>query len=288
MSQGMRYRYTRNSINVAFVFGALGASVLTGPVLIRMLRGLYIGESAARNILTKMRNMQTLDVSKTGRTPVYRLGHGLTEKYREIEGTAGRVAWDGSFHSLIYDIPERQRAFRDRFRYLAQYTGYGLIRPGVMICPEDRLHRVAHFLRERPAGTNLFTARLDVHSLREARRMASVAWDLEPLAAGYRETLGTIRRARDDGFKAGADNGYWEGFVRWNRLYQELLTLQLADPELPEELLPMDWPRSRFSESLHQLNSSWGPKIQPFLRTVAAQMDPAENCKFNPPRWGGD
>ena len=111
-----RYRWTSASVDVPFLLGAIGAHALTGPALVMLLGGLGRGESAARNLLTRMRDLGVLEVDTQGRTNVYRLAGSSMSRYREVEGTSETPVWTGSFAALVHQVPESQRTLRDRLR----------------------------------------------------------------------------------------------------------------------------------------------------------------------------
>lgn len=275
-----RYRYTPKSLDLAFVFGALGASALPGSVLLRMMSAIGTHESAARNLLTTMRSMQTIEVDRVGRHAVYRLGSGALARYREIEGTSARLPWRGRFHTIVYDIPEKHRTFRDRFRYLTAFAGYGTLRPGLLISPEDRRARVEVQVGDLPDGCRLYLAELEPHDLAEARRMTSDAWDLTSLASQYRHARQLLH-----GIAGTTDDSPWHGLVRWNDLYRQLYGFQLTDPNLPPELLPKRWPHTAFVEMLDRVNQQVGPQLQPALRTEVAALDPAGLAVYYRSPW---
>jgi phenylacetic acid degradation operon negative regulatory protein len=268
-SPAERYRYTRRSFDVGFVFGALGADALPGPVLVSFLGRLGLQPSAARNLLTTMRSMGSLDVERVGRIARYRLTPTVRDRYRELEGTAAEPRWHGRFHALLYDIPEKHRPFRDRFRYLVEYAGYGTIRPGVLISPDDRRWRVESRIGELPAGCRIYPTEIVPVDLDQARCMTRDAWDLDALAALYRQTAEALRAV------GRGDDLSQLTFEGWNTLYHRLAAFRLQDPHLPAELLPSDWPRLRFAEALDQVNRRVVPTLQPRLREQAAELDPS-------------
>src|SRR5699024_9226800 len=125
-----RYRWSGRTIDVPFLFGALGASAVTGPVLVRLLSELGVHESAARNLLVRMRNMGFLEVERSGRMAIYRINAEFTHRYRQVEGTAAAPIWQGRFDGIVYSIPEKFRRLRDRLHHTALAAGYGQLRSG--------------------------------------------------------------------------------------------------------------------------------------------------------------
>lgn len=282
---GQRYRWTAAQYSVGVIFGALSASALTGTVLVRLLRALHIRESAARNVLATMRARGLLTVERVGRQAVYRMAFRMHARYQEIEGTAEAAGWSGSFHGLIYDIPERHRSHRDRFRYLTGNAGYGLLRPGVLISVGDRLPRVRDAIGDLPDGCRSHPVRITPQDLPEARAMANHAWQLDELAAGYAEMTGLLARTAAE-LDAEPVTDQWRGLVLWDRVYRQMASLQMSDPRLPPELLPAGWPDRNFWSELGKVNDRLGPRVQPALRDEARRLDPAGLCEFHDPPAG--
>lgn len=275
-----RYRRTPRSMDVGFVFGALGADELAGTVLVRMLAPLGLGESATRNLLTRMVARGSLEVRRSGRLAGYRLSPGVLSRYREIEGTDVVAPWSGRFHAIVYDIGERHRSLRDRFRYLYAYAGYGVLRSGLLIAPVDRRDRVGSQLPELPRGCVAFACDVVPTDPAEARRMAATAWDLDDVSRRYREAAALLAQSQHRSF-----DDPWAGLAELRSLYQQLYGVQLADPRLPPELLPTDWPAAHFGDLREELNRAWGPQLQPRLRAEARGLDPAGLCRFYDSPW---
>lgn len=284
MSDRVRYRINVRDLSTGYAFGCLSASAVPGPVMVRMLTGLGMGESAARNLITQHVHKGALAPTRVGRVAVYRFTDQNARKYQQVEGTSGPPAWSGDFDCIVYDIPERERAFRDRFRYLAHYNTYGTLRPGVLIAARPHSPDLDTLIEERPSGSRIHLGRLTPSDHDQARGMARAAWDLDDLQRRYRRVIGSIAAARSEG-PGDVVADPWAAYRRWTGLYGEVLQLQLADPDLPAELLPSDWPRQSYWTELAALNASWGPEIQPALRAAVAELDPHGLTEYYPPPW---
>jgi len=278
-----RYRATANSLTVGFVFGVLAASRLSGPVLVALLGELGLHPSAARNALTRMMHMGALTTARVGRTGLYALADQPRRKYRQVEGTTLDEPWDGSFHCIVYDIPERERGFRDRFRHLAAFNTYGSLRPGVLVSTRAHSPQMDEVIAARPGGVRIHCARLHPSDMAHAQQMASEAWNLSALAGRYTRVIATIDAERRAGI--GPLDDPWPAVRRLRRLYDEVVGLQLDDPDLPPELLPADWPRSAYWQRLFTFNGEWGTKLLPLLRGIADAVDRQGVCEYYQPIW---
>jgi phenylacetic acid degradation operon negative regulatory protein len=274
-----RYRWTPGAMDVPFLMGAIGASALSGPALVGLLQQLGKSESAARNLLTRMTAMGALDVRSQGRINVYRVAASSTARYQEVEGTARENPWSGSFHALIYSVPETQRILRDRVLHIGQSAGYGLLRPGVLIAVGDRWDRLRLDSDEFTGDAWITRTVLTPSSLTDAKSMAATAWDLPGLAAAYRTAL----QAASDVPKVVTPGP--DALIAWRDLYSSFLEAQLRDPGLPGPLLPPDWPAARFLDAQQKVNMQIGRVLQPALREQADRQDPAGVNEFYTSPW---
>lgn len=285
MSDQPRYRANDSNLDVGVVLGALSAAAAPGPVFIRMLTGLGHSDSGARNVLTTMVNSGRMTSTRAGRVSVYAFTDQNVRKYQQVEGTGEDGGWDGRLRTIIYDIPERQRAFRDRFRYLAAFNGYGVLRPGVLISPREHSADLEAVIAEAPDGARLHQVMLTPTGPAQARALAAEAWDLVDLARRYAAVLAEIRTAEEQGPGAEVEDDPFPAFRRWARLYRHVFDLEHHNPELPPELLPEQWPRQSYWAALAGLNGTWGPAIQPALRRLADEVDPGGLTAYYPPPW---
>lgn len=274
-----RYRWTSGAMDVPFLMGAIGATALSGTALVTLLQQLGRSESAARNLLTRMRTIGALDVRVQGRTNVYRLAPSSAARYREVEGTSTLDPWSGSFHALVYSVPESQRILRDRVLHVGQSAGYGQLRPGVLIAAGDRWDRLRLADDEFTGDAWILRTVLTPSSLADARRMAETAWDLTSLATIY---LSAIRACADVPRHVTPDSA---ALIGWRDLYSSFLDAQLRDPQLPIPLLPAGWPAARFQKAQLAVNMQIGRALQPALREQAAQDDPAGVNEFYASPW---
>lgn len=262
-----RYRWTAASVDVPFLLGAIGANALTGPALVLLLGGLGRGESAARNLLTRMRDLGALEVESRGRMNVYRLADSSMSRYREVEGTSGLPEWTGSFATLVHQVPESQRTLRDRLLHQANNAGYGQLRAGVLIATSDRWDRLRMDESEFSGEAWIHRTTMTPGSLEQAVAMSRTAWNLPELERAYARAFAHCTDV------PATVEPTWASLVLWRELYDVFLTAQLQDPHLPEALLPADWPAGRFIAAQAAVNARIGHALQPWLRERADAVD---------------
>lgn len=274
-----RYRWTTSSLDVPFLLGAVGASALTGPALIALLQGLGRQESAARNLVTRMRDLGAIDSQSKGRVNLYRIAPSSLSRYREVEGTSGVPTWEGRFSAIFYQVPEQQRTLRDRLLHITHTAGYGSLRAGVLIAPNDRWERLRLTMPEFTGDSWIYRTVVTPTSARDARSMASKAWRLDEINALYRAAL-----ERCTVIPAALAPG-WTSLRLWRDLYTDFLAAQLEDPHLPTELLPTGWLGEQFAAAQTAVNTRLGNVLLPFLREHASAGDPDDLNEYHAPPW---
>jgi phenylacetic acid degradation operon negative regulatory protein len=211
------------------------------------LAGLFgINENRARVALSRMAAAGEVGTDGSGR---YRLaGHLLDRRERQAGSRRGETrTWDGSWRMVVVTASGRSaddRAARRRDLALARLAEQ---REGVWLRP-DNLD-----LRPDPGGdpdVTLFTVTPDT----DPRRMASTLWDLTSWARG----AGRLQEQMDALPPTDPDD-LAPGFV----LSAAVLRHLQADPLLPPDLLPGDWPGISFREAYDR----WDRQYRRVLRT---------------------
>lgn len=258
----------RNYALLAFLYGAARREELSGVTVTRLLGDFGIGESAVRALLARMRKAGDLEGTRRGRTVYYRMAGTYAAAFdRMAAGSAGGGAtWDGTFHALLYQVPEGSRPFRDALRRSALLTGYGQLQPGVLIALSDRTDRLADVLARRPPEAHIRTARLtfDAPAAAEA---ASAAWGLPELEMAYRGHLETLRAALSGSEELPAEAAT---LVRMTELAMPPMADILSDPSLPAELRPEGWPLPDLWQAIGQIFERYGPPAGTYIERVIA------------------
>lgn len=152
----------------------------------------------------------------------------------------GLETWDGTWHLVGFEIPERRRGARDALRNLLVEMGAAPLQSGMYA----HAYRLADFVH--PLSTHLdvgdeinyvTVAEMRVGKLRQPAAIASHLWDLDTRAKRYGELAevldGITRRApSEDPNKLAAT------MLAATILAEEI---HREDPLLPNELLPSDW-----------------------------------------------
>lgn len=251
---------------VAYVFGALGAQTVPGPVLVALLGDLGLSEPTARTMISRMVRGGQLSVTRRGRVAIYRMQGALWEQFLRVREADTTPVWDGSFAMIIYDVPETRRAERDALREQAGAAGFGQIRPGVLIGFADPAGWCRPWLDRDDI---LVTAgRFDCDP-DTAVELVERVWAPATRAGDHWDLLNRLQRLlRDHGDRPPAGRS---AFVIFNEVMHDYAALHLTMPALPAELTPEDWPGRTIPTVVGRLSRLFGPPIVEHASDVAHQ-----------------
>ncbi len=255
---------------VCFAMGfaqARATGPVPGPVLLRLLADLGVSGAAARSLLLRMRRDGLLSSQRAGRQAGYLLAPAVSaaqaRMYRQLNGE--RPAWAGAFSGLLFTVPERDRPFRDKLRRLARLLGYAVLQPGLLIAATDRYEELAALLPAKPPGSQVRRASL-AFSAADSREIAADLWDLRGLADRYRAVIAEA----DEHVRAAAprQRGDAAALRAFAAATLPMYEAAVADPDLPAELLPADWPGPEIGAMLGRAFRAFGPPLGEYLATV--------------------
>ncbi|MGH2887752.1 MAG: PaaX family transcriptional regulator C-terminal domain-containing protein [Solirubrobacteraceae bacterium] len=256
---------------VCFAFGLVRAvrpePQLPGPVLMRLLRDLGLSEAAGRSVVLRMRREGWLSSERVGREARYRLAPAIDAAQDRVDRRlhGDRPEWNGAFNGVLFTVPERHRAFRDRLRRCAQLLGYVRLRPCLLIATTDRCEELISLLPPSPPDSQMLSVRLTL-SAQDSHRVVGELWGLDALAARYRTVLAD---ARDRTTRAErhhpCNTAAFQAFAAATLPVYEIAG---EDPDLPAALLPPDWPGQRVGATLHRAFHVFGPLLEDYLTTV--------------------
>ncbi|MFF7451656.1 MULTISPECIES: PaaX family transcriptional regulator C-terminal domain-containing protein [unclassified Streptomyces] len=199
----------------------LGAHPPELPVkeLVRRVEPFGVGGSTARAALSRM--VAAGDLRRTD--TVYRLSDRLLERQRrQDDAVRPRTrAWDGDWEMLVITATGRGPAERADLRARLTTLRLAELREGVWLRP-------ANLSRQLPAELDQVAERCTARPDRPARELAATLWPLDTWAATGRALLAHASRAERPA----------ELFTAFAAVVRHLL----ADPVLPEALLPDGWP----------------------------------------------
>jgi phenylacetic acid degradation operon negative regulatory protein len=201
--------------------------------LVRCLATLGIEAPAVRTAVSRMTREGWLEPARLPAGP----GYAITPRaIARLEAAAERIyrtdtALTGDWDVLV--LPNLDgRSRRERARRGLSYLGYGQLSPSVWVAVRPSAE-VEPFLAEESIVAHRFASRY----LDSGPTLAGEVWDLDALAATYREFLvaarelmATIKRPTDE-----------QAFAARSQLVHEWRKFLFTDPRLPDDLLPTGW-----------------------------------------------
>jgi phenylacetic acid degradation operon negative regulatory protein len=231
--------------------------------LIGSLRLLGFTPSAARQAVVRSTREGWLEGERIGRRSRMRLTPSSAELLRDgarrIYEFGRPVGWDGRWMLIVLRVPEQRRELRHRLTTQLAWSGFGSLGGGLWITPhagrEDQIHA------EEPA--QLLSFRAELGALGDTAKVIQEAWDLPALRQHYEEFLADFAGDPDPA----SDNGAI--FAAQTALVHAWRRFPFIDPDLPDDLLPADWPRPRAYELFHTRHERWAPAAQSHFDALA-------------------
>lgn len=232
--------------------------------LIRLLGALGVDAPSVRSSVSRLKRRGLLVPERTARGAA---GYALSAEARQLLDDGDRRIYARPAPELsdgwvlaVFTVPESERHKRHLLRSRLGRLGFGTAAPGVWIAPGRLYEETRHTLRRLRLDSyvDLFSGR---HLGFEATADAVARWwDLDAIATQHEEFLDAhepVLRAWD-GRGAGSD----EGSGPAEDAYRDYLLaldswrhLPYADPGLPAELLPENWPGERSAEVFSRLHT---------------------------------
>ncbi len=215
-----------------------GGSLWLGS-LIELLGLFSINERLTRTSVYRLVQDDWLAVQRIGRRSYYQFAdHGR----REYERSAARVyssarpAWDGTWTlAILHDV---SGAARETLRTSLGWIGFGQLAPGVFARPSPDRQGLTDLIEELGLERQVLVmeAQADPASIAE---LAEGRWHLPELAKRYRRFLADFEPLAAHACRRLDPQ---TSFVVRTLLIHEFRRIVLTDPDLPESLLPQDWP----------------------------------------------
>ena len=204
--------------------------------IVRLLGPVDIAPPAVRTAVSRMVREGWLEPSERQGQRGYaasaralaRLGEARARIYRTRD-----PHWDGQWHVVVVQHAT-DRAGRARVKAALRYLGYARLAPDTWVAP-----RMSADLADSLAAEKLDSKQFFSRYASEGNALAAEHWDLEGLAAAYRQFIGTTRELVA---QLSPDLTPEGGFAVRTPLVHEWRKFLFLDPDLPAEVLPADWP----------------------------------------------
>jgi len=248
---------------------------LPSAALVELLAEFDISEPSARAALNRLTKRSLLVSTKRGRNTYYGL-HGralplLADTSRRIVafGTQEARPWDGAWTVAAFSVPEAQRQLRHAIRTRLRWLGFAALYDGLWCSPwNEQDAALAVFSDLGVVSATVMRADIDARSTVEALS----AWDLDALKEKYLEFEEEFCPRLDD-VRRGAMTAS-RALVERTKVMDSWRTFLGDEPDLPAELLPEGWPRSRMRELFVELYDSLAPVAKARCQQIVANHSP--------------
>lgn len=249
---------------------------LPSAALVALLNEFGVSSVAARAALSRLVHHDLLVISKHGRHTFY----GLSKRAAQVldDGTRrifsfgkGNHAWDGKWSLVAFSIPEEQRKLRHVLRDRLRWLGFALFYDGLWISPHDRLSDVGSQLAELSiSAVTMFRANIAAGTPEAG--LPQHAWDLDALCTQYQQFIAEVQPVRTR-IKRG-DISPTDALIARTRIMDTWRRFPAADPDLPDVLLPPDWPRALARQLFIETYDALGPLAQHRIQHIIARYAP--------------
>ena len=223
-----------------------GGTVWLGS-FIRLVESLGLNQRMVRTSVFRLAKEKWLVAEQIGRKSFYsltasgrrRFEHAYRRIYDEPQGQ-----WEGGWQIVLTTSGTLSLSQRDALRKDLLWEGFGVIAPGVLAHPSDNSASVMDILRENEVQDIVVVMQahaLGALSSRPLQQLVRDCWDLATIAHDYQRFIRRFQPVTR-AFKATAANDPEQCFVVRTLLMHEFRRVLLRDPQLPQQLLPKDWP----------------------------------------------
>jgi phenylacetic acid degradation operon negative regulatory protein len=157
-------------------------------------------------------------------------------------------------------VPEQRREVRHEFRTRLAWAGFGSLGGGLWITPQAEREAELAVMSPNGSVAELLSLTAELGRLGGPERIVSEAWDLSVVATGYREFTARFERLRPKTPVA--------VFRAQTQLVHEWRKFPFLAPDLPERVLPAEWPRRRAHDVFHQRHAMWHETAQTYFETL--------------------
>jgi phenylacetic acid degradation operon negative regulatory protein len=170
--------------------------------------------------------------------------------------------WDGRWLLVVLRVPEERRQLRHQLRTRLAWAGFGSLGGGLSITPHVEREQELRELAGNGSAAELLSFRAEIGALGEPARMLAEAWDLDGVAAGYRDFVASFARQRPRSPEA--------VFRAQTLLVHQWRKFPFLDPDLPEDILPAHWPRARAHAVFEDRHAAWHAAAQDYFGSLEA------------------
>lgn len=280
-SQNSRKRVIRPQSAMLTLYGDYlldrGREIGIGSLII-LFGNFGLSEQAVRSAVSRMCQAGLLKVRSRGKSRARKSYYSLTPSgYSLLTKGVQRVFvrkdnnWDGTWNIVTYSIPEQERTRRNTLRRELIWMGYGALGGATMISPYDLTREVIELAEKLGVTEYIRIFQAKQQGFTDAKKLISICWDLSRIHKMYASFITKYQPRFEEWsrrIEAGEVVEACEYFVERFALIHEYRKLPFYDPDLPEELLPEDWLRSKAAALFQKYHDLLTEKANEYFNSV--------------------
>lgn len=234
-----------------------GGSVWLGS-FIKLVQPLGINDRLVRTSVFRLSKDGWLTSEHIGRRSYYGLtatGRRRFEHAHRRIYLQSKAHWEGDWQIILTAGGDLAPTQRDEVRKELQWEGFGLIAPGVLAHPSANLEPLLDILQSNGVQDKVVVLRaksLGTLVNKPTRDLVRECWNLGLVSQDYKRFLDRFRPVLK-ALKSTQQLDPEQCFVVRTLLTHEFRRTLLRDPQLPEQLLPHDWPGNAARQLCHEL-----------------------------------
>ncbi|GAA1762739.1 PaaX family transcriptional regulator [Luedemannella helvata] len=248
---------------------------LPSAALVTLLHESGVTTAGARAAISRLARRGVLESSRDGRHTFYRLtsmaASDLSSGGAWIAGFATRAdTWDECWTLVAFSLPQNESTQRRLLRGQLRWLGFAPLYDGLWVSPDALNPTVKDGLVTIGGGAISVFRASHVELPIATNRNPIDAWDVAVIARHYEEfiqhwrpQLARVRSGKITG--AAAVRARTEIMDTYRRF-------PLLDPQLPVQLMPDNWPRSRAGETFMAVYDGLAEAAEAHVRAAAARF----------------
>jgi phenylacetic acid degradation operon negative regulatory protein len=248
---------------------------LPSAAIVALLGESGVSTAGARTAISRLGRRGALESSQAGRYTFYRLTPAVETDL--VSGGAWIAkfdtkadSWDGHWTLVAFSLPQEQSGQRRSLRGQLRWLGYAPLYDGLWISPDTLSPTVKDRLVAAALGAmTVFRGRhVDVAS--DFARNPIDAWDIAGIAQHYESFIrhwGPLVPRVKKGKIAGA-----EAVKARTEIMDTYRQFPLIDPQLPVQLMPPGWPRTRARELFVAVYDGLAAPAEHHVRAVVSRF----------------
>jgi phenylacetic acid degradation operon negative regulatory protein len=242
--------------------------------LIKLLANFGLSEQSIRSAVSRMCHIGLLKARKDGSKSYYSLtreGTNLLSKGAQRIYARKQEKWDGFWSTVVYYIPEEKRQARDQLRQELNWIGYGPLTTATWISPNDASQEVEELAMKLKVKEYIQIFQAKHKGCSDDKSLIRRGWDLKRIHKRYMDFVEQFQPRLEELSERVKKGQYVEPsecFVQRFNLIEAYRRLPYFDPDLPEELLPGDWLRSKARSVFDQYHDLLTEKANSYFDSV--------------------